>query len=163
MSDQLQPWDQRPEESPESYARFLTFRNLGPGRSLVLAQRSHGTAREGKKSQSASGAWTDESARHDWQTRAAEWDVYNLSKRGEELAMLWVDSLVRILRKTLEKLLDPRFKPKAWRDVTASATIIGQHLSPEMLAPILARLRQQDREPDDSCSLDRFATPGEIE
>ena len=163
MPDQPQPWDKLQAESLEAYARFRCFLALGPGRTIPLAQRAMVGAREGKKSQSASGQWNDDSAKHSWQSRAAEWDIYNLSKRGEELAMLWVDSLVRILRKTLEKLLDPRFKPKAWRDVTASATIIGQHLSPEMLAPILARLRQQEREPDDSCSLDRFATPGEIE
>ena len=36
------PWERRPDESAAAYAAFLTYRDLGPERSLVAAARQAG-------------------------------------------------------------------------------------------------------------------------
>lgn len=149
------PWDQRPDETPEAFARFLAYRNLGPGRTLPQAQRCHTGGKQGKNWQRACGQWNDESARFDWVSRATAWDVAMLTKHGEALAVSWMAVIVNATRKAAEKLCDPKFTPKSWRDVLSVIDAVGKHLSPEVLGPLLSRT-QRTPEPPDSCSLDRF-------
>jgi len=60
------PWERRPEESPEAYDGFRTYRDCGPGRSLREAAGRAG------KSPSMMAQW---SRRHAWRQRAFAWDL----------------------------------------------------------------------------------------
>lgn len=140
MSD---PWDQLPGESPESYARFLTFRNLGPGRSLALACNIHTSAAKRRKTPYASGTWQDDSAKNEWVARATAWDIHQISAQGDELARLWVGILVSAATKAAQKLADPRCKPKDF----AQALSVVEKLSPYLTPDVLRSLQPPSGDP----------------
>jgi hypothetical protein len=129
MSANPHPWDPRDGEPPEAYARFLSYRNLGPGRSLALAESVH----SGKRRQKASGNWFDDSAQYDWVSRAVAWDVHTLSAYGEELARLWVGILVAAARKCAQKLADPACVPKDFAQALAVVDRLAPYLTPDVL------------------------------
>lgn len=130
------PWDQRPDESPEAYARFLSYRNLGPGRSLPLAEWTHGGARKSKKKH-ASGNWCEDAVKHEWASRAGAWDVHTIREQGAELSRLWLGILVSAARKSAEALADPAVKP---RDFAQAVSVIDR-LSPYMTPDVLKALQ----------------------
>jgi hypothetical protein len=153
MSDDArQPWDQQPDEPLESFARFTAYKALGPGRTLLLAQQVHGGT--GKRKKTIDGHWCDESARWNWVDRATAWDVHMLSTAGERLAIAWMGVLSSAVRKCAEQLANPKFTPKTWRDCLAVINAVAPHLTPEVMGPLIARLRSE-LEPLDSCPLDR--------
>jgi len=157
MTVDRRPWDRQPDEPLEAYARFLSYRNLGPGRSLPRAQRCHAGGRQGKNWQRACGAWNNESAKFDWPSRAAAWDVAQLSTHGEALATAWISILVNAVTKAAQTLCDPKCAPRTFRDVLAVIGAVGQYLTPEIISPLVAR-QHHNRDPADSCSLDRLRT-----
>lgn len=140
MSD---PWRQREGESDESYARFLIYRNIGPGRSLQLAYetylstfRNATDATKGNKRPQVPGHWGDDSARHEWCDRAAAWDIGQLEAQGVELARLWAGILIAAATKAAVKLADPRCKPKDFMQALAVIDRVAPYLTPDALKHI---------------------------
>lgn len=129
----LSLWDQQSGESSEAYARFLTYRNLGPGRSLALANRVHGTATARKKTQGANGTWTLESTRHRWKERADAWDVENLKSQGPELVKMWMSAVLSAVTKATQKLADPSCKPKTFKEALAALDQLAGYLTPDVI------------------------------
>jgi hypothetical protein len=129
------PWDQRPDEPPDAYARFLSYRNLGPGRTLPLAESCHGGA-TGRTKKHASGHWTEACVRHEWVSRAAAWDIDQLKSRGPELARLWTGILVAAARKAAQKLADPACVPKDFAAAVAVIDRLAPYITPDVLAAL---------------------------
>lgn len=64
------PWSQRPDEGPDSYARFQAYLHLEDGRSVRRAwMRVTGSAGGVPPA-----AWYEASKLHEWKARAAEYD-----------------------------------------------------------------------------------------
>jgi hypothetical protein len=63
--DGIQPWDRQPDESSRAYQAFLTYRDMGPGRSV------RAVARELGKSGTLIGKWSSD---HDWVSRISSWE-----------------------------------------------------------------------------------------
>lgn len=135
------PWAQRPDESDEAYARFLLYRNLGPGRSLQLAYRTYlktfrnavPDATKGNKKPQVPGHWGDDSARHKWGDRAAAWDIAQLERQGPELARLWAGILVAAATKAAQKLAEPGCQPKDFMQALAVVDRLAPYLTPDAL------------------------------
>lgn len=132
------PWDQRDGEPAEAYARFLCYRNLGPGRSLVLAAQVHGGG-TGKRKKTPDGHWGDESARHEWRARASAWDICQLRHYGESLTVEWVAVLSAAVRKAAQALADPDCVPRSFRESLAVIAAVAPYLSPEVLAALTCK------------------------
>src|SRR5262249_5670477 len=73
------PWDQRPDEPDPAFVRFLIYRDLGPGRSLIQAYlaflRLLDGSTEGVERRSIPGQWYRDSRQWEWVRRARAWDV----------------------------------------------------------------------------------------
>lgn len=63
---ELAPWDRQPDETSKAYAAFVTFRDIGPSRSLPEAYRKH----TGKQTARAGGTWGVWYRKHHWKERA---------------------------------------------------------------------------------------------
>jgi hypothetical protein len=130
------PWDQRPGEPPEAYARFLCYRNLGPGRSLPLARKAHATVQAGtnrKEPEGAGGQWNDDSAEYDWVARATAWDIHTLREQGGELSRLWLAIMVTAARKAAETLADPDCRPSGFSGALAVLDRLAPYMTPDVL------------------------------
>jgi hypothetical protein len=77
--EQREPWLRQPRESGKAYAAFLAYRDLGPGRSVVLFAERHGVKYETAKKQAQRG---------DWNRRAAAWDAFMQRTRDSTRAAL---------------------------------------------------------------------------
>lgn len=124
-------WDRLDNEPPEAYARFLTYRNLGPGRTLALAEQTHQSSKKRKKT--IGGHWCGESSKYQWSDRAIAWDIDRLTKQGDELARLWVGILVSAATKAAQKLADPRCKPTTFAQCLAVVEKLSPYLTPDVL------------------------------
>lgn len=157
MESPAQSWDRRPDESAESYARFLTYRNLGPGRTLVLAETLHGVAKKRKITQ-PSGHWSEESSRHEWRDRAIAWDIHRLQSCGEELARLWMALLSSALTKAVERLADPSCRPKDFTQAVSVIDRLAPYITPDVLKSLQPAPPPAPSEPERSTlPLDRAA------
>jgi len=144
MADEVNPWDQQPGEPDDAYARFLLYRNIGPGRSQQAAYDTYRAsfrnavpeAEKSAKKPLVPGHWNDDSARWRWVDRAAAYDVHVLSTHGERLAVLWVGILTSAARKCAEKLADPRCKPKDFMQCIAVVDKLAAFLSPDAVQSI---------------------------
>lgn len=133
------PWDQQPGEPGEAFARFLLYRNLGPGRSLQLAYETYvGTFRnanadatKGNKKPQVPGHWGDDSARWRWVDRASAWDIHTLSTHGQRLSALWVGILLAAAEKCAQKLAQPNCKPKDFMQAVSVIDRLAPFLSPD--------------------------------
>ena len=117
-------WDRLPEESPQAYAAFKAFRDLGEGRSFIATARALGRA------DSLVRRWA---TRHDWKSRARAWDLLQArqdeaairlerdevvrrqlkdAQRMEQLAMAKLSGLVHRDPATGELALDPSVTPR---------------------------------------------------
>lgn len=61
-----QPWERRDTESPEAFAAFIAYRDMGPDASLS------GLARHLHRSKTLVAGWSRE---HQWQARVREWQA----------------------------------------------------------------------------------------
>jgi hypothetical protein len=113
------PWDQLPDESDAAYCRFLVYRNLGPSRTLVRAYRAYLRGFElGQGGQKGPpGSYREEAVRFRWRERSEAWDVANLRRYGNKLAVLYVAGLEQVAAKFLRAAR--KYKPgdKAWPQV----------------------------------------------
>lgn len=67
-----QPWDRLPSESPRAYAAFISYRDLGTGRSIDKAFEA---LNQGKKRKGRPSEWFDWSRKNRWVKRAEAWDA----------------------------------------------------------------------------------------
>lgn len=81
--DDLQPWDRQPNESSKAYGAFVTYRDMGPERSLEQVAHTLG------KSTTIMSRW---SAAHNWVSRSAAWD----SMPGRKVAEAHAEMAARI-------------------------------------------------------------------
>lgn len=135
-----EPWAQLPGEPDEAYARFLLYRNIGPGRSqqaaydtYLLTFRNAGPPPAGKsaKKPQVPGHWNDDSAKYRWVDRATAWDIHQLQHQGPELARLWAGILIAAARKCAEKLAHPNCRPKDFMQALAVVDKLAPFLSPD--------------------------------
>jgi hypothetical protein len=87
----LEPWDRRAEESDEAFEAFTVYRDLGPGRSIRKVAEALDKSRQ---------TLGQHSSRHDWQDRAAAWDLE--VDRQRRLAL--VEENVRAARRHAQQL-----------------------------------------------------------
>lgn len=141
---QPKPWEQMPGESGAAYAAFLTYRDLGAGRSFV------GAARVAQRHESLLRRWA---ARHRWRERVWAWDVQQarqdeevvreqreavLRERLEDLdrmgraCLAFFRTMIRRDPETGEVSFDPRFTPQvALRFLELALRAQGAFLRPE--------------------------------
>lgn len=137
MSD---PWDQLPDEPDETYARFLMYRNLGPGRTLLAAYcvhiasfRNASTVGKRQKPQEVPGHWGNDSARWKWGDRATAWDIHTLHTHGEQLSVLWVGLIRLAAEKCAQKMAQPNCKPRDFMQCLAVVDKLAAFLSPDAI------------------------------
>jgi len=100
------PWDRRPDEPTRWYARFGTFRLLGPTRTLEDAYRAAAQLESLPGKRPGSG-WRSAAARYDWQARAAAYDdaqradleanLQNHRSKGRSTRINMVEQLLTIV------------------------------------------------------------------
>ena len=97
-TDEIQPWDCQPGETAKAYQAFVTYRDLGPDRTV---QR---TANELAKNYTTVNAW---SHKWMWRERAAAWDSMPgrmVMEAYQERVARIADQHDRIATKLLAKL-----------------------------------------------------------
>jgi hypothetical protein len=110
-----QQWDQRrPGESDAAYARFLIYLALGTTRSVDRAYAAHRGAGKGKKSQPASGQWTNDAASFKWWERAEAWDVWWLQQVSDATQVAMTELACSLARRGV-KLAQDDSKPNSFR------------------------------------------------
>lgn len=80
---ELDPWDRQPGETSKAYEAFVTYRDLGAGRTQLSVEKALG------KSKALISRWA---AAHDWVRRAAAWD----SIPGKAVAEAYAEMAQRI-------------------------------------------------------------------
>lgn len=153
---QRQPWDQLPEESKASYARFLTYRNLGRGRSVEKAYAQDSEKEKGSK-RLTSGLWYRESRANQWVDRAHAWDVAQLERQGEQTAVTYVAALQRYVEALYEGM--GLLKPKSFNDATEALKLLGSLLPGSALGNLINSYRngpqpEPEQEPGGGNQLD---------
>lgn len=147
--DMAIPWKQQPTEPGSAYARFLLYRNLGPGRShrkayLLYLQRFDGY-RGGLKGLNVPHSWRTESKKFGWVDRAIAWDVNVLQMQGAKIAALHTATVCRLAAKCAERA--KRVKPgdDDYGDFLNTVRAVGAFLSPELLRGVQDRYRPVGR------------------
>lgn len=142
-------WDQLENESNAAYARFLAYRNLGPGRTLQRAYESHKAtlpAKKRNKTKTFTQQWANDSTQFRWVERATAWDVENMLQQGERTATLYMQFMERYLQK-LYAALD-NVEPEKFDEVTKGFATLGQFFTPEVLAQLhLSKQQHRDDTP----------------
>jgi hypothetical protein len=77
MNDDVQPdpWEQVKGESNRWYARFESFRLIGPNRSLLAAVNADRVARGVNRTRSVPQGWAKNAKHWHWRERAEAWDA----------------------------------------------------------------------------------------
>lgn len=136
------PWDKLPDEPTDAYARFLTYRNCGPRRSV---RRTYATylkkfdVRPGDKGIQAPKGWWDESRKFRWAERAGAWDLRNLAAYGARVAVLHVKAIARVAKTNYDAAGKYRPGDPEWGDLMASLRAVAGLITPELLAGATSR------------------------
>lgn len=137
------PWDQLPNEESDNYANFLRYRNLGPCRSLRKAYLQYLQVEDGytgsKSKLHLPGNWCAAASNHNWNNRAAAWDVCNLLEHGAKTAVLHVLTIKRIAAKTARAARQLSPGQPGWRDVIEATRLVNEYLSPDVVRGIQQR------------------------
>lgn len=138
VAEQRKPWDQQEGEPAEAYARFLAYRNLGPGRSLRAAEdaaRGEEAPKSTKKHQ-VSGQWKQDSATYQWVERSTAWDIENLVTHGQRTVVNYVAALNEYSQRLVEVLAGGNVVPESWSDMQGAIEFLGRFIpsgAPERL------------------------------
>jgi hypothetical protein len=143
------PWHQRPGEPDAAYNRFLIYRNLGPGRSVLDAYRStlrgNGTgAGKGRKKQRIPGQWGEDCAAFHWVARATSWDRAMLARHGRQAVIAFVQALCDAATKTVRVITELK-GPQDWSQVIETVNTLGSHIDPETIKVLFAHPRRRAR------------------
>lgn len=132
-------WNQLDGEDAADYAKFLVYRNLGPGRSLDRAYRAYRRRRVTKSGAplQAPGSWAKLSVRYEWVNRASRWDVYHLEQAVPEVVSTIFALIGEFARKTLESVQSGAVSPRNWDDVLRAIDGLTALVSPEAAAAAL--------------------------
>jgi len=125
------PWLRRWDESDESYARFLQYRNLGPCRSLDAAYQA---ATNSDKPLQATGTWGDDSRKYKWVTRSRAWDIYTLDRSGEKVVLGYVTLVEGLLAKAIAAMM--KHEPESWADAVAVAKMLQGYVSSDSIKEV---------------------------
>jgi hypothetical protein len=140
-----QPWDRLPDESDESYSRFLHYRNLGLCRSYRKAYRQYLAESDGYtggvKGLHVPGFWYREAKHYFWVERSSAWDVRNLSAYGARVAALHAEAVAQIARKNLRAAGRSAPGGDDWQDLMASMRVVAAFLSPELVKGVQDRFK----------------------
>lgn len=79
MSDSA-TWERQPEEPNDWFDRFLLFKRLGSGRSLLAAYNEYRAAKKQPKANSAPPTWRKAAKDWNWKNRAEAWDTRSQQK-----------------------------------------------------------------------------------
>lgn len=150
-----QPWEQRAGEPTDSYAKFIFFRNLGPGRTLQLAyngfrktfKNADPAAIDSKKQQPVPGGWGADSAQFEWHERADLYDIHIFNRYGERAMVKFIGALDKIAEKACEALAKPSMRPKTWNDLLNALTIIQSYAIPGSVNEARTRAANPTSEP----------------
>lgn len=139
------PWDRLPDEPETPYVRFLIYRNLGPGRSLLAAYRAvmgaSVEASERVESLRVSGQWSADSSRFKWVERATAWDVSNLRGDGEIIVISYIRCIRMLAEKALLALAREDVKPNDWSAVLSTIDTLTALIPPEAIARLSGSAR----------------------
>ncbi len=127
-----QPWDRLPGEPLASYARFVAYKSLGAGRSLLLAYQ----AIKGSQRQHPPGCWTKDSVRYKWVDRARAWDLAVMSSVGQGNVVKFLATLEAFTAKVLSAVLADDCRPSSWKEVADALTILGPFYSYEVIKAV---------------------------
>lgn len=112
--DPFRPWEQQPSERPDSYEKFLAFRNFGPGRTLAAVSRLL------KQSPATIGVLAH---RHNWQGRARAWDnhlqaIQDVAAQESREAMVrdHAAAALELLKAARQAISRPKHRPSGWSD-----------------------------------------------
>ena len=97
LSD-LKPWDRQPNETSKAYGAFVTYRDMGPERSLERVAHTLG------KSTTIMSRW---SAAHNWVSRTEAWDSMPgavMQSAYEEMAARIAAQHERVATKLMSRL-----------------------------------------------------------
>jgi hypothetical protein len=137
------PWDQQPDEPAAAYARFLAYRNLGPGRSVEAAYQAYTgrkTAGKSRKSQAVSGTWTADCAGNNWVARAQAWDLHQMAAQGQLAVVGFVHGLEAYTHKVLEALRLTK-GPTTWDEITEALHVLSNVIPAATIAALHAHTR----------------------
>ena len=138
-----EPWDKLSAESDEAYARFLMYRNLGPGRSLRKAYKHYLTAYDGftggTKRLHVPGQWHADCVAHFWVERSNAWDVRNLYKYGARAAVLHVRTVVALAQRNARAVRELKPGDQGFTDLLASVRVVAEFLTPDVVHGIQER------------------------
>jgi hypothetical protein len=136
------PWEQLDNESNAAYVRFLSYRNLGPTRTIDKAYQA-ATRENKRKSDTATSQWYNDSMSHQWNDRATAWDVDNLLGQGERAATLYMGIVERYVERLYTYLDQQSVKPDGFDSVTKSIELLHKLLPGETIAAIIAANEQR--------------------
>jgi hypothetical protein len=132
------PWEQQPGEPDAAHARFLVYLQLGPARSLRMAQNAatnRDKSRQGKKS--VSGGWSSDCVKFDWVARARAYDIAHLAEAVPESA----NAILRMIHQSavtaLQHLQEGKLKPRTWDQLNETVVILANFISPEVITKTL--------------------------
>lgn len=130
MAEQRPAWEQLEGEPTEAYARFLVYRNLGPGRSLRAAQEAIGgeAATKGNKKQQVAGNWGRESVDYQWPARATAWDIENLVLHGQRTVINQQVALELYSQRLVEALANGSVIPETWNAAREAIEFLGRYI-----------------------------------
>lgn len=139
-------WDQLENESNAAYARFLSYRNLGPMRTLQKAYEAYQAAqpvRNRKKAQSPTGTWNEDSATYNWRERATAWDVDALLNQGERTATLYMAAVSAYVEMVYEALSERVIRPNDFDSLSKSIELLHKLLPGETIGAIIAAAEER--------------------
>jgi hypothetical protein len=103
--EERQPWDQRPDESPRDYARFIVYRDQPPtkrSKNQVFIE----TTKDGDQdAHLAGGPWYEMTRRFEWDSRVAAWDKHQIEQRLAEEQQERLDAR-RLRRAKMQESID---------------------------------------------------------
>ena len=134
------PWDQRETESQAAYGRFLTYRNLGPTRSLDAAYEIHrGVPKGAKRPKRRPGCWQRDCKQFEWKARAEAWDVFVLWESSGRVVVAVVRALEAASAKVLAGLLEPESKPEGWSEQLEGLMRLVPYVPPDLVKAVQAQ------------------------
>ncbi len=130
-ADMAEFWEQQPDESRAQYLQFLTYRNLGPCRTLDLAYRQYLSDYELSSSvpERASSTFRETSSEFQWVNRSQAWDLWRMVTYGSRVAVLYTHAVELIAEKLARAAGTYDLDSKQWKTVLATLRDVAAQLS----------------------------------